>query len=62
MRCSARGRSYPPGIVAQLGHVDEYFRRLTQLLADGETDVETLNAVGAEYDSINVAPPLTGPT
>jgi hypothetical protein len=43
-------------------HVDEYFRRVTQLLADGETDVETLNALGAEYDSMNVAPPLTNPT
>ena len=49
-------------LISPAGNVDEYFRRLTQLLADGETDVEMLNALGAEYDSINVAPPLSDPT
>jgi quercetin dioxygenase-like cupin family protein len=49
-------------LISPAGHVDEYFRRLTQLLADGETDVGALYALGAEYDSINVAPPLTDPS
>ena len=46
-------------IVTPAGRIDEYFRRLTTLLADGETDPEVLNALGEEYDSINVAPPLS---
>lgn len=46
-------------IVTPGGEIDEYFRRLTSLLAAGETDPEVLNTLGAEYGSINVAPPLT---
>ena len=45
-------------IITPAGHVDEYFRRLTELLASGETDPEVLAALGAEYDSVNVGPPL----
>lgn len=47
-------------IVTPGGEIDEYFRRLTALLAAGEADPDVLNALGAEYGSINVAPPLTG--
>jgi len=46
-------------LITPAKNVDEYFRRLTRMLADGEGDVEVLNALGEEYDSINVAPPLT---
>ena len=46
-------------IVTPAGHLEEYFRRLTELLASGETDPAVLNELGEEYDSINVAPPLT---
>lgn len=45
-------------IVTPGGEIDEYFRRLTALLASGETDPKILNALGEEYGSINVAPPL----
>ena len=45
-------------IVTPAGHVDEYFRRLTALLAEGESDPVVLDALGHEYDSINVGPPL----
>lgn len=47
-------------IVTPGGEIDEYFRRLTALLAAGEADPDVLNALGAEYGSINVAPPLAG--
>ncbi|MEM9040995.1 MAG: cupin domain-containing protein [Actinomycetota bacterium] len=46
-------------LVTPAAHIDEYFERLTELLAAGETDVEVLDRLGAEYDSINVGPPLT---
>ena len=46
-------------IVMPGGEIDDYFRRLTALLAAGETDPAALNALGAEYGSINVAPPLS---
>ena len=45
-------------IVTPAGHIDEYFRRLTALLAEGENDPVVLDALGEEYDSINVGPPL----
>ncbi len=45
-------------IVTPGGNTDEYFRQLTELLAEGEDDPEVLNALGAAFDSINVAPPL----
>jgi quercetin dioxygenase-like cupin family protein len=47
-------------LVTPAGHIDEYFRRLTELLAAGETDTDLLADLGREYDSINVAPPLDG--
>ena len=46
-------------IVTPGGEIDEYFRRLTDLIAGGEADPAVLGALGEEYDSINVAPPLT---
>lgn len=46
-------------IVTPGGEIDDYFRRLTSLLAAGETDPSVLDALGAEYGSINVAPALT---
>ena len=46
-------------IVTPAGRIDEYFRRLTELLAAGESSPEVLDALGAEYDSINVGPPLS---
>lgn len=46
-------------LITPANDVDEYFRRLTQMLADGESDVDVLNALGEQYDSINVAPPLS---
>lgn len=46
-------------IVTPGGEIDEYFRRLTRLLEAGETDQEALDALGAEYGSINVAAPLS---
>lgn len=46
-------------LVTPAAHIDEYFRRLTELLAAGETDPTTLAELGKEYDSINVAPPLS---
>ncbi len=48
-------------IVTPAGRIDEYFRRLTTLLAEGETNTAVLNALGEEYDSINVEPPLSDP-
>ncbi len=50
-------------LVTPAAEIDEYFRRLTEMLATGVRDQEALDALGAEYDSINVAPPLdAGPT
>jgi quercetin dioxygenase-like cupin family protein len=46
-------------IVTPGGNTDEYFRRLTELLAQGEDDAQVLNALGAEFDSVNLAPPLS---
>lgn len=45
-------------LITPAGKVDEYFRRLTRMLADGEDDPGVLNALGEEYDSVNVAAPL----
>ena len=49
-------------IVTPAGHLEEYFRRLTELIAAGESDPMVLSALGAEYDSINVGPPLQDET
>ena len=49
-------------IVTPGGEIDEYFRRLTQLLDAGETDQQALDSLGAEYGSINVAAPLSDET
>lgn len=46
-------------IVTPGGNTDEYFRQLTNLLAQGEDDPRVLNALGADFDSINLAPPLS---
>lgn len=46
-------------LVTPAGQFDEYFRRLTALLAAGESDPNVLAELGLEYDSINVAPPLS---
>ncbi|MEO1061163.1 MAG: cupin domain-containing protein [Actinomycetota bacterium] len=46
-------------VVTPGGEIDEYFRRLTALLAAGESDPEVLGALGAEFGSINVGPPLS---
>ncbi len=45
-------------LVTPAKQIDEYFRRLTALLAAGESDPSVLSDLGREYDSINVAPPL----
>ena len=58
----AAGDSTLEFLITPAGNVDEYFRRLTQMLADGETDAGVLNALGEQYDSINVAPPLADET
>jgi hypothetical protein len=39
-------------IVMPGGEIDDYFRRLTALLAGRETDPAALNALGAKYGSI----------
>ena len=54
----ADGESIVEFLVTPAGNIDEYFRRLTEMLADGITDPEVLGALGVEYDSINVGPPL----
>ena len=58
----AAGDSTLEFLITPAGNVDENFRRLTQMLADGETDAGVLNALGEQYDSINVAPPLADET
>lgn len=45
-------------IVAPADHIDEFFRRLTALLASGESDPDVIAALGREYDTIFVGPPL----
>lgn len=46
-------------IITPGGEVDDYFRRLTQLMDTGETDRQAFDALGAEYGSINVGAPLS---
>lgn len=56
----ADGPSTLEFLVTPAGHVDEYFRRLTAALETGVTDGAVLSELGAEFGSINVAPPLSG--